>query len=60
MQVKRMMIDPKDSYFSISGRSSLLGLNRSTYYYEAATESDLNIALMKLIDEEYTQHPFYH
>ncbi len=55
-----MMIDPKDSYFSISGRSSLLGLNRSTYYYEAATESDLNIALMKLIDEEYTQHPFYH
>lgn len=36
----------------------LLGLNRSSYYYEPATETPLNLALMRLIDEEYTAHPF--
>jgi putative transposase len=37
----------------------LLGLSRSTLYYKAAPESAENLALMRLIDEEYTRHPFY-
>jgi putative transposase len=37
----------------------LLGLNRSTLYYEPATETPENLGLMRLIDEEYTRHPFY-
>ena len=37
----------------------LLGLPRSTYYYEAALESSENLQLMRLIDEEYLRHPFY-
>lgn len=36
----------------------LLGLNRSSYYYEPATATPLNLALIRLIDEEYTAHPF--
>lgn len=36
----------------------LLGLNRASYYYEPATETPLNLTLMRLIDEEYTAHPF--
>ena len=36
----------------------LLGLNRSSLYYEAATETAENLRLMRLIDEEYTAHPF--
>jgi putative transposase len=36
----------------------LLGLSRSSLYYEAATESTENLRLMRLIDEEYTAHPF--
>jgi putative transposase len=36
-----------------------LGVNRSNYYYEPAKESSENLALMEVIDEEYTKHPFY-
>ena len=36
-----------------------MGLNRSTYYYAPAGESDLNLHLMRLIDEQYTKAPFY-
>jgi putative transposase len=37
----------------------LLGLNRSTLYYEPAGETPENLRLMRLIDQEYTAHPFY-
>lgn len=37
----------------------LIGLNRATYYYEPATESTLNLELMRLIDEQYMRTPFY-
>ena len=37
----------------------MLGVNRSTYYYVAATESPLNLELMQLIDKQYMHTPFY-
>lgn len=37
----------------------LLGLARSTYYYEPGAENGLNLELMRLIDEQYTRTPFY-
>jgi putative transposase len=37
----------------------VLGLNRSTLYYEPAPESELNLHLMRLIDEQYLKTPFY-
>ncbi len=42
----------------MSQQCELLGLSRSSYYYEPATETPANLALMALIDEEYTAHPF--
>jgi putative transposase len=36
----------------------LVGLNRSTLYYEPTPETPGNLALMRLIDQEYTAHPF--
>jgi putative transposase len=36
----------------------LLGLNRSSLYYEPAQETAENLRLMRRIDEEYTAHPF--
>jgi putative transposase len=36
----------------------LLGLSRSGYYYQPRGESELNLLLMRLIDQEYTAHPF--
>jgi putative transposase len=37
----------------------LLGLNRSTLYYTPVGESEFNLYLMRLIDEQYTRTPFY-
>ncbi len=36
----------------------LLGVNRAGLYYEPVGESAENLMLMRLIDEEYTRHPF--
>jgi len=43
---------------SVSQQCELLGLCRSSYYYEPATETVENLALMEWIDHEYTAHPF--
>ena len=37
----------------------LLGLSRASLYYEPAAETAENLRLMRLIDQEYTAHPFY-
>src|SRR5271154_5476934 len=55
---KRAWVDPADAVLSVSEQCDLLGLGRSSYYYEPATESVENLALMALIDKEYTDHPF--
>ena len=55
---KRAWVDPADGVLSISQQCELVGLSRSSYYYEPATESVANLALMAMIDREYTAHPF--
>src|SRR5476651_1008145 len=55
---KRAWVDDTDTVLSVSQQCELLGLSRSSYYYEPATASAENLALMALIDKEYTDHPF--
>jgi putative transposase len=43
----------------VSRQCALLGLSRSGYYYQPRGESADNEHLMRLLDEEYTRHPFY-
>jgi len=58
---KRRCVDPKHPQLSISRQCGLIGLPRSSYYREGlcGVESEENLKLMRLIDEEYTRHPFY-
>ena len=53
------MIEPKNTEIPIYRQCELLGLSRSSYYYEPAGESEYNLELMRLIDEQYTKTPFY-
>lgn len=53
------MIDSHHPTLSIRRQCELLDLNRSTYYWRPASESALNLELMRLIDQEYTRTPFY-
>ena len=52
------MVEPTHPGLSVRRQCALLGLSRSAWYYEPACESAANLALMRLIDEEYTRHPF--
>ena len=36
-----------------------MGLNRSSYYLSPATESEENLRLMPLIDQQFLRTPFY-
>jgi putative transposase len=54
-----LLIEAKHAELSIRRQCELLGLTRSTYYYQPATETSLNLRLMRLIDEQYTERPVY-
>jgi putative transposase len=54
-----MLIDHDCKEITVERQCALLELNRSTYYYTPRQESDVNLKLMRAIDEEFTRHPFY-
>ena len=53
------MIEPENQQINLSRQCDLLGLTRSSYYYQPTGENSLNLGLMKLIDQQYTETPFY-
>jgi putative transposase len=53
------MIETSNSRISVRRQCELIGLNRSTLYYSGAKESEFNLHLMRIIDEQYTKTPFY-
>lgn len=48
-----------DSELSIIKQCNLIGIARSTYYYQPLQESTYNLRLMRMIDELYLTAPFY-
>jgi putative transposase len=57
--VLRGLIESGHEHLSVRRQCELLGLNRSSLYYQAVQESAENLRLMRLLDQEYTRHPFY-
>jgi len=53
------MVDPKHSRLSITRQCELLRVSRSSHYYETKGESPLNLKLMRLIDAQFLETPFY-
>ena len=53
------MIELGHPKIPVKRQCALLGLARSSAYYAPVGESTENLALMRLIDELYTLHPFY-
>ncbi len=52
-------METKHPRLSIVRQCDLLSISRSTFYYEAHGESVLNLNLMRLIDEQFLETPFY-
>ncbi|MEO6923071.1 MAG: IS3 family transposase [Bryocella sp.] len=55
----RRLVDREHEEISIRRQCELLGVNRAGLYYEPLGESEENLQLMRLLDEEFTRTPFY-
>ena len=53
------MVDKHHQQLSVARQCKLLKLNRSSYYYSPKLESQHNLELMKMIDQEYMNYPFF-
>jgi putative transposase len=53
------MIEPKHPKLTIGAQCQLLSIARSSFYYEPQGESEMNLALMLLIDKQFLETPFY-
>lgn len=54
-----MLVERGQSEISVRRQCELLGVNRSGLYYAPVGESEENLGLMRLLDEQYTRTPFY-
>lgn len=59
MAEKRVLIDLESSQFTTQRQCELLGLPRSTLYYKPVMVSQETLTLCRLLDEIYTEHPYY-
>jgi putative transposase len=59
LEQKRQAVEPDHKKISIVRQCELLGLSRSSLYYEGKGETTYNEHLMKLIDAQYTETPSY-
>jgi putative transposase len=56
---KRRWVDPFHAELSIQRQCELLGLARSSYYYQPRLESEETLALLRRLDELYMEWPFF-
>jgi putative transposase len=47
------LVDTEETRLSIRRQCELLDLNRSSYYLQPAVESEENLRLMRLIDQQF-------
>ena len=55
-------MEPGHEQLSVTRQCQLLDLPRSSFYYEprpADQETQENLEIMRLLDEQYTRTPFY-
>ena len=53
------MVETKHPGLSITRQCDLLSISRSSYYYEERGESPFNQKLMRLVDEQFLDTPYY-
>ena len=56
---RRAMIGPQDLQLSVSRQCELVGLSRSSFYYQPVAPDAFTLEVMHAIDRIYTDRPFY-
>lgn len=59
VEEKRKLIEPGHRELSIERQCELVGLARSSWYYQPVGEREENLEVMRELDEVYTAHPYY-
>ena len=53
------MVEPDNPNLSIGKQCQLLSISRSSFYYTPKGETAMNLALMRQIDEQFLETPFF-
>ncbi|GLQ38809.1 transposase [Rhizobium albus] len=53
------MIERNHPVLSVGAQCRLLSISRSSFYYAPQGETEMNLALMELIDKQFLETPFY-
>jgi putative transposase len=56
---RRQWIDPTHPRLTVHRQCELLGVSRSTYYYQPQPETAQNLLLLRKLDQLYMKRPFY-
>jgi putative transposase len=56
---RRELIAPEHPQLPVVRQCELVSISRSAFYYTPVGESPLNLTLMRLIDEQFMETPFY-
>jgi putative transposase len=56
---RRQMIEPGHPRLSVVRQCELVSISRSGFYYQPAGETPLNLTLMRLVDEQFLETPWY-
>ncbi len=59
MERRRAAVDRRHPSLSVVGQCQLLGISRSSLYYQPVGTPEEDMTLMKLIDRQYLVTPFY-
>ncbi|GAB5434704.1 MAG: hypothetical protein EpisKO_40740 [Epibacterium sp.] len=53
------MVEPANPALSIGKQCKMLSISRSSFYYTPKGETALNLMLMRQIDEQFLESPFF-
>jgi putative transposase len=56
---RKELVESGNPGLSITKQCDLLQISRSSWYYEEKGENELNLQLMRLIDEQFLEAPYY-
>ena len=56
---RREMVDRQHPVLSTVRQCALIGISRSSVYYQPRVSSPKDLALMKQLDQQYLATPFY-
>ena len=58
LNARKQLLEPDNKDFSTRKQCELLGINRSSLYYQPKPISEHDITLINLLGEQYTKAPF--